>query len=152
MPMAQTLVSQLMHVVFSTKHRSPLIRPEIEPALFPYLGGIARQFGSRCLAVNGTEDHVHLLVSLAKTIALSDLVREIKKGSSAWMREKWATPQRFRWQEGYGAFSVSRSNVPAVERYIASQKAHHRRVSFEDEYLALLTKNGVEFDERYLWA
>ncbi len=149
--MAQTLVCLDVHVVFSTKHRANLISPEVEPALFPYVVGIVANLGSKCLAINGTENHVHLLVSLAKTHALCDLVREVKKGSSQWMNETRSARGHFGWQDGYGAFAVSRSNVPAVERYIAAQKARHRRMSFEDEYRALLTKSAVEFDERYCW-
>ena len=147
--MAHTLVDLLVHVVFSTKHRLDLITPEIEPTLHRYMSGTIRGLGSRCLALNGIENHVHLLISLSKAAALSDLVRDLKKASSHWMNDNGAAG--FLWQEGYGAFSVSPSNVPAVKRYIASQKQRHGRMSYEDEYVALLKRNGLDYDERFLW-
>jgi REP element-mobilizing transposase RayT len=149
--MAQTLVELFLHVVFSTKNRSNLIHPKIEVELHRYMAGIVANLDSRCLAINGTENHVHLLVSLGKTIAPSDLVRETKKGSTSWLKQQDAVRRGFHWQDGYGAFSVGRSDLPAVRRYIASQKEHHRRVSFEEEFVALLDETGLVYDERYLW-
>jgi putative transposase len=149
--MARTLVELFLHVVFSTKNRSNLIHPEIEAELHRYIAGIVANLDSRCFAINGTENHLHTLVSLGKTIALSDLVREIKKGSASWLKRQDAVSRGFYWQDGYGAFSVGRPDLPAVKRYIASQKEHHRRVTYEEEFIALLRENGIEYDERYLW-
>ena len=149
--MAQTLVSLLVHLVFSTKHRADLITPEVEPELFAYLSGILRNRESRCLAAGGTANHVHLLVSLSKNVALSALLGELKKSSSRWVKTKGARFRDFGWQDGYGAFSVGQSNVAALRRYIARQKEHHRVRSYESEVLTLLDRYGVRYDERYLW-
>ena len=150
--MTQTLVELLTHIVFSTKHRKRLIHPEIEPGLHRYMCGIADNLRSRCLAINGVEDHLHLLVSLSKTIALSDLVRELKVSSTKWVKAQGRNDLRlFGWQDGYGAFAVCKREAPAVINYIARQKEHHGRMSFEDEYRALVRKAGLEFDERYLF-
>ena len=150
--MAQTLVDLLTHIVFSTKHRKRIIHPEIEPSLHRYIGGIANNLKSRCLAVNGTEDHLHLLISLSKTIALSDFVRELKVSSAKWVKAQGRNDlMSFGWQDGYGAFAVCRREAPAVIEYIARQKEHHGRLSFEDEYRALVRKAELEFDERYLF-
>ena len=149
--MAQTLVDHLSHVVFSTKRRERIILPEIETRLFTYMSGTARNLGCPCLAINGTEDHLHLLVSLSKTLALSAFVRELKSAASRWVKSTYSACGAFAWQDGYGSFSVSRSVAPAVIRYIERQKEHHRRMSFEDEYLGLVRKHGLEFDERYLF-
>ena len=149
--MASTLVTMLSHIVFSTKNRQPLIHSEIEDPLYRYMRGITENQGSRCLAINGVEDHVHLLVSLSKTLALSAFLRELKSNSTRWLHERYASAARFRWQEGYGAFSVSASSVPAVVAYIERQKEHHRRISFEDEYLALARRYDHDVDVRYLF-
>lgn len=149
--MAQTLIEVYLHIVFSTKSRCNLIHPEIEAELHRYMTGIAANLGSRCLAINGTENHIHTLVSLGKRITLSDLVREVKKGSTTWLKRQDAVARGFHWQDGYGGFSIGRSDIAGVRRYIASQKEHHRRVSYEEEFVALLEENGIEYDERYLW-
>ena len=146
--MAQTVVTVLLHVVFSTKHRQNLITPEIEPALFAYMGGTARKLGAPCLAINGTANHVHLLVSYTKRMAMCDFMRELKKASSKWAASKGSA---LRWQDGYGIFSIGESQVGALEGYIARQKIRHRTHSFEEEYLALLRRYRVEYDERYIW-
>jgi putative transposase len=117
--MAQTLVSLLVHLVFSTKNRADVITPEVEPDLFAYLSGTINQLDSRCLASGGTANHVHLLVSLSKNHALSWAVGEIKKASSKWIKTKGAGFRQFGWQDGYGAFSIGQSNVTALKRYIA---------------------------------
>jgi putative transposase len=149
--MARTLIEVYLHVVFSTKDRSNLIQPEVEARLHRYMAGIVANLGSRCLAINGTENHVHTLVSLGKSVALSDLVREVKKGSTTWLKREDAVSRAFHWQDGYGGFSVGRSDLATVRRYIASQKEHHRRVSYEEEFVALLDENGIAYDPRYLW-
>ena len=149
--MAWTLIEMYLHVVFSTKDRSNLIHPEIEAGLHHSMAGIVANLDSRCLAINGTENHVHSLVSLGKSVALSDLVREVKKGSTTWLKREGAVSRAFHWQDGYGGFSVGRTDLPSVRRYIASQKEHHRRVSYEEEFVALLDEHGIAYDERYLW-
>jgi putative transposase len=148
--MAQTLVRVLVHLIFSTKDRANVILPGVESELHTYLAGIANNLDSPCLAVNGTPDHVHMLVSQSKNLALAKLVEEVKKGSSKWIKTKGAALKRFHWQDGYAAFSVSQSKVKAVEAYIAEQKEHHRRKSFQEELIQFLRKHGVEYDERYI--
>jgi putative transposase len=150
--MAQTLVRVLVHLIFSTKDRAPVIRPDIESELHAYLAGIANNLDSPCLAVNGTHDHVHMLLAQSKKLALAKLLEEVKKGSSKWIKTKGAAFQRFYWQDGYAAFSVSQSRVAAVEAYIAGQKEHHRKRTFQEELIQFLRKHGVEYDERYIWS
>jgi REP element-mobilizing transposase RayT len=149
--MAQTLVSLLVHVVFSTKNREPFITPDIEDDLYAYISGIIRNHQSRCLAINGTADHVHMLVSQSKNIALSDLLEDIKKDSSTWIKTKDAKFKSFYWQVGYAGFSIGQSSVGALTRYIGNQKQHHRKRNFQEELLDLLKKYEVEYDERYIW-
>lgn len=149
--MAQTLTSLMIHIVFSTKHRAPLITPEIEPDLYAYLGGIAKNHESSLLAAGGMSDHLHLLVSQSKNIALSVLLAELKKSSSKWIKTQGREFANFYWQDGYGAFSVGASQVPAVRAYLARQKEHHGRQTFQEEFLELLQKYDVEYDERYMW-
>ena len=149
--MSQTLVSLLVHLVFSTKNRADLITPEIEPDLFAYLSATLKNHESRRLTVNGTTNHIHLLISLSKNVALSAVIAELKKSSSKWIKTNGSGFRDFCWQDGYGAFSVGQSNVGALKEYIARQKEHHRRRPFESELLVLLKKYGVQYDERYLW-
>ncbi len=148
--MAQTLTNLLFHVVFSTKDRLPLIDAELKPDLLAYIGGIVRELGGKLLAANGTADHVHLLLRLPPRLALADAVRVVKTNSSRWVHQSRALRRRFQWQAGYGAFSVSQSNVPEVVRYIRNQEQHHRRVSFQEELLAFLKRHGIEYDEQYI--
>jgi REP element-mobilizing transposase RayT len=150
--MAQTLTRILVHVIFSTKDRACLIKPAVEPDLHAYMGGICRGNGSPLLCVDGVEDHVHLLVSLSKTLALSDLIMQVKRDSSSWVKERFAAFSSFGWQDGYAAFSIGKSQVERVRAYIASQKEHHGRVSFQDELRRFLEAFGVEYDERYIWS
>jgi REP element-mobilizing transposase RayT len=150
--MAQTLTSLLIHVVYSTKHRADLIVPAIERDLHRYMGGIGAALDSPILASGGTTNHVHLLVSLSKNIALSELVMNLKKDSSKWIKTRGDAAKGFRWQDGYSAFSIGESGHGALEKYIRNQKEHHRSLSFEDEVRALVKKyKVVEFDERYAW-
>jgi REP element-mobilizing transposase RayT len=139
------------HLVFSTKNREAMIRPEIQPRLWEYLGGIVRTEGGFPRAIGGTDDHVHLLVTHHQRTALADFMRVLKTNSSKWVHESFSASAPFWWQNGYGAFTVSYPGLKSVEAYIANQEAHHRQAAFQDEYRALLTDHGVEFDERYLW-
>jgi REP element-mobilizing transposase RayT len=149
--MGQSLAKNLIHLIFSTKHRAPLLAADLRPDLHAYLGGILREWHSPALRVGGVEDHVHILFQLSKNHALARVVEEVKKGSSKWIKTKAAELRGFHWQNGYGAFSVSPSNVPAVDRYIANQEEHHRRLTFQDEFRGFLKRHGVEYDERYVW-
>ena len=147
--MAQTLVKIYVHIVFSTKSRGELILSEIERELFAYIGGVVRKHQSVLLAANGTSNHIHLLISLSKNIALSDLLRELKKASSYWIKTKDAKFKSFQWQAGFGAFSIGQSQVETVKQYIAKQKEHHKTELFEDEYRKFLQKYEIDFDEKY---
>jgi REP element-mobilizing transposase RayT len=149
--MSQSLASVLIHLVFSTKQREPLIVPEFERELYAYMGSLFRDLRCPLLIGNGTEDHVHLLFSMARTVTIADVVEEVKKNSSRWFKTKADSLQGFQWQAGYGAFSVSRSMLDPVRAYITNQKEHHRTRSFQDEYRQLLQLNGIEYDERYVW-
>jgi putative transposase len=148
--MPSTHLSLHYHLVFSTKHRRPLIEVTWRERLHAFLGGAIRTCGGVAETVGGTEDHVHLLVGLRATHKLSDVLREIKRSSSRWTHETIGA-HAFAWQEGYGAFTVSALNIAAVRSYIARQEEHHRRKTFQSEYVALLRRSGVEFDERFLW-
>ena len=149
--MSQTLVSLVVHVVFSTKNREPFITLEIEPELFAYIGGILKNHESRLLYAGGTADHVHLLISQSKNIALSSLMKDVKKDSSLWIKTKGTVFRNFHWQDGYGAFSVGTSQIDEVSHYLANQKQHHQKRSFQHELIQFLDDNGIEYDERYLW-
>jgi putative transposase len=148
--MPSTHLSLHFHVVFSTKSREPLIAAEWRDRLHAYLGGIARNAGTVPEAVGGVADHVHLLLGLPATARLADVVRDIKAVSSKWVHDETGD-RAFAWQEGYGAFTVSPSNRETVRGYIARQEEHHRKRTFQGEYLELLQRCGVVFDERYLW-
>jgi len=149
--MPQSFSSILVHLVFSTKDRRPLIRPDIESELYPYLATVCREMDSPSLAINGTTDHVHVLFRLGRKTALADLVEEIKKRSSKWIKTKGPQYADFYRQSGYGAFSIGESGVQALKRYVANQKEHHRRQTFQQEFLAILAKYQLEYDERYIW-
>jgi putative transposase len=139
--MGHTYTSTLFHIVFSTKERQPAIA---EPAkLWTYMAGVARNLDYEAFAIGGTQNHVHLLVRLPSDVSVSQAVQKLKSNSSRWLRENGSW---FGWQEGYGAFSVSASNVDAVRHYIQNQAEHHRRRSFEDEFVDLLAKSGVAFN------
>ena len=148
--MSRTYTSLLAHVTFSTKRRQPFITPDVEDRLLPYLGGIARQLGGTVRVSNAVADHVHLLLDLPSVIALSEAVGKLKGSSAKWIHEVFPERRSFAWQRGFGAFSVSRSNVPTVARYIEAQKDHHRKVSFQAELALLLRRHGIDFDHRYL--
>ena len=149
--MSQTLTKLLVHIVFSTKNRARLITPEIEPALFAYIGGILNNYESRLLHAGGTSDHIHLLISQSKNISLSELLQETKRSSSSWIKTQSGVFENFHWQDGYAGFSVGRTEVPALKKYIANQKAHHRMQTFQEELIRFFVEYGLEYDERYLW-
>jgi putative transposase len=151
MGMAGTYTKLFYHVVFSTKQRQTFVTAAIEEELYKYLAGVVRGIGGSCIAVNGMPDHVHLLIVLPPKIALSDALREIKANSSKWIHETKPQLARFGWQDGFAAFTVSKSGVEAVREYIREQKAHHAQRDFRMELLELLARHDVEFDERYIW-
>jgi putative transposase len=147
--MPQSLAQVVVHLVFSTKHREPLIRPECRDRMFRYLAGTLSELDCPVVLVGGMPDHVHLLFALSRTLAMSRVVEEVKKGSSKWAKAH--VHQGFYWQSGYGIFAVSADEVPAVREYIATQEEHHRTRTFQDEYRDLLRRNGKEWDQRYVW-
>ena len=150
--MAQTFTNLLTHVIFSTKERRPCIRPEWKPNLLAYMGGIVRELNGKALAIDGANDHVHILLWMPPTRSISETLRILKTNSSRWVNQECGMKQSFAWQAGYGAFSVSHSTAPAVVRYIRGQENHHQRVSFQEEFVEFLKRNGIEYDERYIWA
>ena len=148
--MAQSLGKVLVHVVFSTKNRQRIVGPESRGPLHGYLAVVVRDIGCDSLRIGGTDDHVHALVSLARTRSVADLVQAMKGQSSKWMKEERGVPM-FSWQAGYGAFSIGASQVEALTRYIERQEEHHRRRSCQDELRAFLHRYGVQYDERFIW-
>jgi len=144
-------ISSYFHCVFSTKERRPLITLELRERLWPFLGGIARQNKMKAIEVGGVDDHVHILLSLPATMAISKAMQLIKGGSSKWIHETFSDRREFAWQEEYGAFSVSVSQLDKTIEYIRGKETHHRKMTFQEEFLALLNKHRIEYDERYLW-
>ncbi len=148
--MSHTHTSLVYHVVFSTQGHLPLLTPEARSEFFPYMAGLIKEKKGKPIILNGYVDHGHLLFSLPPDVSLSDSMRFVKANSSRWMKQRFGRP--FAWQKGFGAFSVSRSNVDAVARYIRDQEQHHRKFDFKTEFVSLLDKNGVEYDAQYLWS
>lgn len=149
--MGQSLAKNYLHIVFSTKHRQPLILDDIASELHAYLGGICNRLECTPLIVGGYTDHIHIFCLLSKKIALMKLLEELKSHSSKWIKTKGAGFHQFYWQDGYGAFSVNPTEVEVVVRYINNQKEHHAKHSFQDEYRAFLKKYKIAYDERYVW-
>src|SRR6266404_1751339 len=149
--MSHAYVSNLMHCTFSTKDRYAAIDSELESRLWPYLGGIARENRMKALAIGGTADHLHALLSLPGMMSFAKAVQLIRGGSAKWIHDSFSNQEKFAWQEGYGAFSVSASQVPKTIAYINNQKEHHRKKTFHEEFLDLLKKHGIEFDSRYVF-
>ena len=149
--MASTLTSLLYHVVFSTKERRQLIGGGLRCPLYEYIGGVIRKHGGGVVAIGGAADHVHILAAFAPVVSVSDMLRHIKGSSSRWVNESGRQCAKFAWQRGYAAFSVSESMAPAVSKYIEQQEKHHGRLMFQDEFVALLRKHNVQYDERYIW-
>ena len=150
-PMANTFTSLHYHVIFSTKHREPWISHDIEERVWKFLGGIARENGMKALLIGGMPDHVHLALALPTTQSVSKALQLLKGGSSKWIKDTLPRMRGFGWQDGYGAFSVSKSNLPEVIAYIQNQPEHHRVKTFQEEFLAFLVRHDVAYDERYLW-
>lgn len=149
--MPQSYAALFFHLIFSTKDRQPLLGPDWRPRLHEYLGGILRNRAACLLAAGGMPDHAHLLVSLSREALMADTLRDIKAISSKWVHEEIGQAE-FAWQAGYGAFTVSYSAVEAVRHYIVTQEEHHRRMSFQEEFIAFLRRHDIAYDERYLWA
>ena len=148
--MSDSYTNLLYHIVFSTKDRRPLITPDYEVRLYDYIGGTIRKVGGISLELNGTEDHIHLLVKLRPDRALSDVLRDLKANATGWMHDVFPSSKNFSWQRGYGAFTVSHSSVEEVRNYIARQKEHHQRISFRDEFIQFLRANGIDYNERFI--
>jgi putative transposase len=148
--MAHTYTSNLYHCVFSTKERRPLILAEGEQALWNYIGGIARQNGFKSPRIGGTSNHVHVLLGLPASMPIAKAMQLIKGGSSKRMNER-SINRRFGWQDGYGAFSIGVSQLDATVRYIENQREHHRKRSFEEEFISFLKKHAIEYDPKYIW-
>jgi len=148
---SQSLAKVYLHVVFSTKHREPILADSWREELFSVLGGITNNIGCQSLLVGGVNDHVHMLFQLGRTITIADAVGRIKSNSSAWVNQTRELASAFHWQAGYGAFSVSQSKVEAVRNYIRQQPEHHARQSFQDELREWLRRYEIEWDERYVW-
>jgi putative transposase len=150
--MSQSLAQIYLHLVFSTKHRTPHLQdPALRQGMHAYLAGICNNLDSPALIVGGVADHVHLLCRLSKTLALADFLRELKRDSSKWIKDEAPALADFHWQNGYGAFSLSPSHVEPLRAYIARQEEHHQRETFQDEFRRLLRKYGIAYDERYVW-
>ena len=149
--MANTYTSLHYHIIFSTKNREPWLVRDIEQRVWEYIGGIARTHKMIALQVGGVEDHIHALVTAPPTVAPFQIAQFLKGESSKWIHEEFPGMRSFAWQDGYGAFTVSKSNIPEVIAYIQNQREHHLKKTFQEEYLDFLQKNGIEYDERYLW-
>jgi REP element-mobilizing transposase RayT len=147
--MSHTSGNILLHFIFSTEGRRPLIKAEFRDDLFAYLGGIVREMNGAALIINGANDHVHMLIRVRPAHSAAEIARVVKANSSRWMREKHSA--EFAWQTGYGVFSVSESSVADVTKYISVQEEHHKKRSFQEEFVAFLKKNHVEYDPRYIW-
>ena len=149
--MPQSLSNVLIHLVFSTKNRVNLITSEIEKELYAYIVSISKTHKCPSLEIGGTENHLHILFRLERTVTISHIVERIKTGSSKWIKTTGNTFKDFGWQNGYGAFSISQTNIPNVRQYIVNQKKHHEQTTFKDEFRGLLKKHNIKYDERYVW-
>ncbi len=149
--MPQSLSNILLHLVFSTKDRRPWLETGVREKTHAFLAGTVRQCGCAAYRVGGVSDHVHLAIGLSRTLAVADLVKEIKTASSKWIKGQDARLRDFSWQNGYGVFSLGMSQKETLLHYIDRQEEHHRTRTFQEEYRAFLTQYGIEFEERYLW-
>ncbi len=144
--------SLFYHIVFSTKDRRPFLSDDTLSRTCPYMGGIARKLKCQLLLANGVSDHVHLAAVVHPTVAIADFIGKVKSNSSGWIHETFADLRDFDWQDGYAAFTVSPSVMPKVKEYIRSQPEHHKKMTFQEELIALLKKHDIEYDEKYIWA
>ena len=149
--MGHTYTNLLTHMIFSTKERRPLLNAALKERLFPYMGGIIRNLKGTALSINGPADHVHILMALPPTVAVATAASKIKSNSTGWVHDEFKACPAFKWQIGYGGFSVSESNVEKVMKYIADQEEHHRKTTFKEEFAAFLKKHKIKYDERYIW-
>ena len=149
--MAHTYTNLLVHVIFSTRDRIPLLDAELKPRLFPYMGGIVHELGGTALLINGPSDHVHMLLLLPAKITVSEIAGKVKANSSGWVHREFPGRQTFAWQTGYAAFTVSHSQKQSMLDYIANQEEHHRKLSFKEELIAFLKKHEIQNDERYIF-
>ncbi len=149
--MAGTFTNLLYHLIFSTKHREPLIVPSIREELHRYIGGIIRGEGGTLIEIGGMPDHVHIIARFKADASPAEMLRDIKANSSKWANERSGGAGRFAWQAGYAAFSVSESRLAAVVEYVRNQEEHHRRKTFQEEFVEFLERHGIAYDERYLW-
>lgn len=147
--MPNTFTNLNYHIIFSTRKREPLITPALEERVWAYLGGVAKSLGAEPMRIGGVEDHVHVLVRIPAKHSVSKVVQSLKGASSHWMNEEVMNFGHFAWQDGYAAFSVSKSNIAMVSEYIRGQREHHQTRDFKAEYISFLDKHGVEYDERY---
>lgn len=149
--MPQSLARVHIHLIFSTKHRLPVLLDDVREPLHRYAAGVLKNLACPALLINSVEDHIHVLCELSRTVAISDAVQEVKTSTSRWLKTQSVPLSDFAWQSGYGAFAVSYSNVDAVRAYIANQREHHRATSFQDEFRTFLERHGISYDERYVW-
>jgi len=148
---AHTYVSSLVHCVFSTKDRRKLLTPSLRERLFPYLGGVAREAGMKALAVGGVDDHIHILLSVPAVLPLAKALQHLKGVSSKWIHETFPEMRGFAWQAGYGAFSIGVSQTADTIKYIANQEEHHRRRTFDEEFVLFLKKHGIAYDPKFVF-
>jgi REP element-mobilizing transposase RayT len=149
--MPQSLAKLAIHLVFSTKHRVPMLDDPIRDSLHRYMAIVLQNMSCPSMLINSVEDHVHILFDLSRTVAISNVVEEVKKTSSKWIKTQDGRFSEFAWQAGYGAFSVSESQIEAVRTYISKQREHHKSTSFQDEYRTFLKRHQITFDEHYVW-
>ncbi len=149
--MSQSLVDIILHLVFSTKERHPWIKPDVEEELHQYICGVCRNLNCPVIKINGVEDHIHVLLQLGKTIPISKIISEMKSSSSRWIKTKGGHYSDFAWQGGYGGFSVSRPSLEGAKKYLSLQKEHHKTVTFKEEFVAMLQRAKIPYDDKYLW-
>jgi putative transposase len=149
--MPQSLAKNLIHLVFSTKNREPVLNESVREPLHDYASAVLRDLDSHVIAINAWRDHVHILFTLGRNHSLAQVVMEVKRATSKWIKTQGPAFAKFHWQSGYGAFSIGQSGVDEVTHYIADQAEHHRVKSFEEEFRSFLKRYQIEFDERYVW-
>lgn len=149
--MPQSLANLYVHLIFSTKERHPYLTDAVRPDLHAYMATVLANLNSTAVLINSVADHVHVLFNMGRTVTLAQVVEDVKKSSSKWIKTQGPNLASFAWQAGYGGFSVSESNVPKVANYIRGQEVHHRAKTFKEEYREFLAKHNIQYDERYVW-